>query len=87
MLEVADTGIGIERDDLARIFDKFTQADGSISRSYGGSGLGLAMCKELVKLHEGSIDVTSTPGVGSTFTVRIPANLPLAGADEGADHA
>ncbi|WP_302397420.1 ATP-binding protein [Eggerthella sinensis] len=87
VLEVADTGIGIERDDLARIFDKFTQADGSISRSYGGSGLGLAMCKELVELHEGSIDVASTPGVGSTFTVHIPANLPLTGADEGADHA
>lgn len=77
VLEVEDTGIGIDPDDCARIFDKFTQADGSISRSYGGSGLGLAMCKELVELHQGSIEVRSAPGTGSTFTVRIPAGLTL----------
>lgn len=74
VLQVEDTGIGIEPDDCARIFDKFTQADSSISRSYGGSGLGLAMCKELVDLHRGSIEVKSVPGCGSTFTVRIPAD-------------
>lgn len=77
VFQVKDTGIGIEADDCARIFDKFTQADSSISRSYGGSGLGLAMCKELVELHQGSIEVESTPGSGSTFTVRIPTDLTL----------
>jgi signal transduction histidine kinase/ActR/RegA family two-component response regulator len=71
IIEVRDTGSGIESGKLGQIFDQFTQADGSISRKYGGSGLGLAITKRLVEMHKGTIGVVSEAGKGSTFTVEI----------------
>jgi signal transduction histidine kinase/DNA-binding NarL/FixJ family response regulator len=76
---VADTGIGIPAHHLERIFDRFHRIENAGGRSQEGTGIGLAMVRELVRLHRGTIDVTSTPGVGSEFTIRIPvgsAHLP-----------
>ena len=64
---VMDTGIGIPKDKLASIFDPFVQADGSIARTYGGAGLGLAISSEIVQMMGGQIDVESEPGQGSCF--------------------
>ncbi|HVY47366.1 MAG TPA: HAMP domain-containing sensor histidine kinase, partial [Minicystis sp.] len=72
-IEVADTGSGIAPAALAGIWTPFRQADGSIARRYGGSGLGLSIVKGLVTLMRGSVDVRSTEGAGSVFTVRLPA--------------
>jgi signal transduction histidine kinase len=71
-IEVEDTGIGIPEEELDRIFDEFHQVDGSMSREYGGVGLGLTLVKRLLGLLGGSISVTSTVGRGSTFRVRLP---------------
>jgi signal transduction histidine kinase len=71
-LEVADTGCGIPRDELPRIFEKFYRGSGQKIRDQIGSGLGLTTALQVVKLHGGTIDVQSEPGKGSTFTVRIP---------------
>jgi len=72
-VSVADRGIGIPVDARARIFERFYQVDASSTRRFGGAGLGLALAKELVTLHEGDIAVDSAEGRGSTFTVRLPA--------------
>jgi len=69
---VMDTGIGIEREKLERIFDIFTQGDSSVTRRYGGTGLGLAISKRLAELMGGSIRLESTAGRGSTFIVTLP---------------
>lgn len=71
-LSVRDTGIGISRKDQAVLFDRFKQADSSRSKSHGGAGLGLAICQELAGIMDGTISVSSAPGVGSTFTFSIP---------------
>jgi signal transduction histidine kinase/DNA-binding response OmpR family regulator len=72
VLEVADTGIGIPPDQLERVFERFYQVDGSTTRRYGGTGLGLALVKEIVEAHGGQVSVSSQVGQGSTFTVRLP---------------
>lgn len=71
-LTVTDTGIGIAPEDLKRIFDPFEQADSSLSRRYGGAGLGLSISRSLAELMGGEIRVESTPGAGSSFHVTIP---------------
>jgi signal transduction histidine kinase/CheY-like chemotaxis protein/HPt (histidine-containing phosphotransfer) domain-containing protein len=70
--DVVDNGIGIEPDTLSALFTPFTQAEVSTTRRFGGTGLGLAICRRLAEMMGGSIDVRSTPGAGSTFSVRLP---------------
>jgi len=71
-VSVTDTGIGIAPEHLQLIFERFRQVDGSLSRRYGGAGLGLPIARELAHLMGGEISVTSEPGAGSTFTVTVP---------------
>jgi signal transduction histidine kinase/two-component SAPR family response regulator len=78
-LEVRDTGIGIPREELPRIFERFHRVEGAAGRTHEGTGIGLALVQELVKLHGGTIHAESTSGQGTTFTVRVPlgfAHLP-----------
>jgi DNA-binding response OmpR family regulator/two-component sensor histidine kinase len=81
-INVKDTGIGIPTDQLSKVFDRFHQVDSSQTREYEGSGLGMALAKELVELHHGTIMVESTDGKGTTFTVRLPLGKEHFKADE-----
>lgn len=75
---VRDTGIGLNHDDLARIFLEFEQADGTSTRKFGGTGLGLAITKRIVERMEGRVGVESVAGSGATFTVTLPLQAALA---------
>ena len=81
VVAVRDTGIGISRSDLHRVFDRFWRADQSRSRDSGGAGLGLCIAKSIAELHEGTIDVDSSVGKGSCFTVRLPSCEEVASED------
>jgi signal transduction histidine kinase/DNA-binding response OmpR family regulator len=70
-ISVSDSGVGIAEDKLHAIFDRFAQADGSETRKYAGTGIGLALVKSHVELHGGTIDVESEPGTGTTFTISL----------------
>jgi signal transduction histidine kinase len=72
VFRISDTGIGIKGEDKGMLFKEFEQIDSSITREYGGTGLGLVLTKRLVELHHGSIWVDSVPGKGSTFSVKLP---------------
>ncbi|NTX41351.1 response regulator [Myxococcus sp. CA033] len=76
-LQVSDTGIGISEQELPRVFERFHRVQGARARTHEGSGIGLALVHELVRLHGGTLGVASTEGKGTTFTLRIPS---------GADH-
>jgi signal transduction histidine kinase len=79
VLEVADTGGGVAAAEIGRLFERFHRIEGAPSRTHEGSGIGLALVQELVKLHAGTIEATSRPGTGTTLRVRVPlgsAHLP-----------
>jgi two-component system phosphate regulon sensor histidine kinase PhoR len=78
-IEVEDTGVGIPAEALPFIFDRFYQADGSTTRRFGGTGLGLSVVKQIVQAHDGQVGVRSVLGQGSTFYF----TLPLAFSPEG----
>lgn len=84
-LEVVDDGIGVAREHIPRLTERFYRVDGSRSRETGGTGLGLSIVKHVMQRHGGEIDVQSEPGKGSVFRLRLPAlrvrQLPLQGAD------
>jgi CheY-like chemotaxis protein/anti-sigma regulatory factor (Ser/Thr protein kinase) len=75
VFRVSDTGIGMTPEQLARLFEAFTQADAATTRRYGGTGLGLALSRRLCRMMGGDVGVESEPGRGSTFTVRLPARV------------
>src|SRR3712207_4641987 len=72
---VAVTGIGMTEEQLRRLFEAFSQAEASTTRRYGGTGLGLALSRQFCRLMGGDVTVESQPGKGSTFTIRLPADV------------
>ncbi|MCJ2131317.1 response regulator [Methylobacterium sp. E-045] len=74
VFQVADTGIGMTEEQVAKLFQRFVQADASTTRKYGGTGLGLSLTKALSEILGGSVSVSSVPGQGTTFTVKLLAN-------------
>ncbi|MFC4029932.1 SpoIIE family protein phosphatase [Streptomyces polygonati] len=80
VLEVSDTGVGIPADELPHVFERFRQVRGVRGRSHEGSGIGLALVRELAALHDGTAVAVSRPGGGTTLTVRVPARIAAAPA-------
>src|SRR5690606_27392267 len=72
IVEVTDNGIGIAPEELPRICERFYRVDSSRSRDMGGTGLGLSIVKHIAQVHRGTVDVSSTPGRGSTFRIQLP---------------
>ena len=88
VFSIADTGIGMTPEQLAKLFERFAQADVSTTRKFGGTGLGLAITRAFCRLLGGDVTVASTYGAGSTFTMRLPATMPeQPAAEEEAAHA
>jgi PAS domain S-box-containing protein len=83
-IRVGDTGIGMTPEQVAKLFQRFTQGDASTTRKYGGTGLGLAISKHFCEMMGGEVTVSSKAGEGSTFTVRLPARTALAAPPEPA---
>ncbi|MFM7274599.1 MAG: sensor histidine kinase, partial [Gammaproteobacteria bacterium] len=81
--DVSDTGIGMSPEQAEAVFEPFVQADSSTTKRYGGTGLGLSLCREFCELLGGSISVRSEPGAGSCFTVELPVDA--AGPEEQDD--
>jgi signal transduction histidine kinase len=71
-VDVEDTGIGIPEDKIPKLFERFYQVDSSVKRRYGGTGLGLYICKKIIEDHHGDIHVTSEEGKGTTIHIRLP---------------
>ncbi|AIQ70130.1 sensor histidine kinase [Paenibacillus graminis] len=82
IVRISDTGIGISPEDQKLIFERFFKADRSHSRKYGGSGMGLAIVKQIISLHQGEIRVESEPGRGTTFIVILPMSAPADQSDD-----
>ncbi|WP_329029936.1 sensor histidine kinase [Streptomyces sp. NBC_01423] len=85
LVDVADTGSGIPADDLVHVFDRFWRGEKSRNRRTGGSGLGLAIVRKLAEAHGGSATAVSTPGEGSVFTLRLPADAKTPGTPDDPD--
>ncbi len=81
VLVVADTGVGIPEKELPHVFERFHRVEGTQGRTHEGTGIGLALVQELVRLHSGTVTVVSRPGAGSTFTVTIPSGIAHLPAD------
>jgi signal transduction histidine kinase len=79
-LAVADSGIGMTAEQQAKLFEEFSQADATTAQRFGGTGLGLAITRKLARMMGGEVTVTSEPGKGSVFTVRLPVGLEKSGA-------
>ena len=86
VLRVSDTGIGMSPEQIKRIFEEFAQGSAATTRRYGGTGLGLAITRSFCQLMHGDIEVTSSLGEGSVFTVRLPALLREDEATVDGDH-
>ncbi len=83
MFQVSDTGIGIALEDIPKVLAPFQQIDSDLNRKYGGTGLGFPLTQALVELHGGTLDLQSEVDVGTTVTVRFPAERIVSAAATG----